>query len=172
MCQSRLLFVYNECQRRVCFQNFQGKPSNYPSLYRPISLLDTARKVFERISPQRMEKFVEESGGLSPNQYGFRSTLNSTKYWSKILRHERLPAFFDLSCGTLYMTVYLGRNFPTSIQLHGLNLTSQKMTRCFSSEETRMRKIVNLELEEHFVRCSKSLWYLGVRIDIKFRLED
>ncbi|KAH8340498.1 hypothetical protein KR074_007420, partial [Drosophila pseudoananassae] len=40
--------------------------------YRPICLLDTTGKVFERVIAARLEAAVEEAGGLSPKQYGFR----------------------------------------------------------------------------------------------------
>ncbi|KAH8340320.1 hypothetical protein KR059_012377, partial [Drosophila kikkawai] len=57
-----------------------GKPPGEPSSYRPICLTDTTGKVFERIISVRLTAAIEEAGGLSPNQFGFRkgrSTLDA-----------------------------------------------------------------------------------------------
>lgn len=48
------------------------KPLVNPSSYRPICLLNTVGKLFERIIKQRLEKHLEETDGLSDKQYGFR----------------------------------------------------------------------------------------------------
>lgn len=43
-----------------------------PSSYRPICLLDTIRKVLERIVYNRMTTYSKGSNGLSSDRYGFR----------------------------------------------------------------------------------------------------
>ncbi|XP_070136104.1 uncharacterized protein [Drosophila bipectinata] len=48
------------------------KPREEASSYRPICLLDTTGKVFKRVIAARLEAAIEEAGGLSPKQYGFR----------------------------------------------------------------------------------------------------
>lgn len=48
-----------------------NKPEGFPSLYRPICLLDETGKFFERILANRISAFLEERDGLS--KYGFRS---------------------------------------------------------------------------------------------------
>jgi len=56
-----------------------GKTSGEASSYRPICLLDTIGTVFERVIATRLNAAMEEAGGLSSNQYGFRkgkSTLD------------------------------------------------------------------------------------------------
>ncbi|CAB0040025.1 unnamed protein product, partial [Trichogramma brassicae] len=49
-----------------------GKPPDEPSSYRPLCMLDTAGKILERITCDRLEVFTERPGGLSERQYGFR----------------------------------------------------------------------------------------------------
>ena len=54
------------------------KPPEEPSSYRPLCMLDTAGKIFERIIHQRIEAVVDPL--LADNQYGFRkgrSTLDA-----------------------------------------------------------------------------------------------
>ena len=52
----------------------EGKPTDSPSAYRPIVLLDEAGKLLEKIVASRL---VEHLGGSGPNlseaQYGFRA---------------------------------------------------------------------------------------------------
>lgn len=55
----------------------EGDPET-PFVYRPLCMLDMAGKLLERLLKQRLCQAVEESGGLSNQQYGFcagRSTL-------------------------------------------------------------------------------------------------
>lgn len=57
-----------------------GKDAGVPSSYRPICLLDTLGKLFEKIILRRLNKFAEDDNGLSPKQFGFRkgrSTLEA-----------------------------------------------------------------------------------------------
>lgn len=49
------------------------KPENLPSSYRPLCMLDTTGKLFERIICNRIEEYYTTSqNGLSSNQFGFR----------------------------------------------------------------------------------------------------
>ncbi|KAH8245933.1 hypothetical protein KR032_004136, partial [Drosophila birchii] len=45
-----------------------GKPAGEPSSYRPICLLDTIGKVFEKAIASRLEAVIERAGGLATNQ--------------------------------------------------------------------------------------------------------
>ncbi|GJQ65282.1 hypothetical protein Trydic_g7403 [Trypoxylus dichotomus] len=78
-----LLDMYNEClaagvfptrwkvARLVLITKKQGAPDD-PSTYRPLCMLDTAGKVLERLIRTRLQAVMEDAGGLSPRQYGFR----------------------------------------------------------------------------------------------------
>ena len=88
------LDIYNSCLKEGIFpQKWKrqklvlipkdGKPPGLASSYRPICLLDTMGKVFERIIYRRLAKSIEDSNGLSERQYGFRqkrSTLDAIKF--------------------------------------------------------------------------------------------
>lgn len=57
-----------------------GKATGDPSSYRPICLLDTLGKLFEKIILRRLEECTEGENGLSEKQFGFRkgkSTLEA-----------------------------------------------------------------------------------------------
>ncbi|CAB0029200.1 unnamed protein product [Trichogramma brassicae] len=56
----------------------QRKPTDEPSSYRPLCMLDTAGKILERIICDRLEAFTERPGGLSERQYGFRKGRSMT----------------------------------------------------------------------------------------------
>lgn len=75
--------VYNNClqngifpkqwkKQRLVLIPKGNKPPEEPSSYRPLCMLDTAGKVFERIICNRLETYTEGNEGLSDSQYGFR----------------------------------------------------------------------------------------------------
>nr|AMS38369.1 hypothetical protein [Bactrocera tryoni] len=88
-----LLNMYNACleagifpepwkkQRLVLISKGKGDP-NSPSAYRPLCMLDTAGKLYESLLKPRLEAAINEAGGLSPRQHGFRpgrSTIGAIK---------------------------------------------------------------------------------------------
>lgn len=82
-CPQLLLRMYNDCLREGVYPKIwkaqrlvlisKGKGDlTLPSAYRPLCLLDTAGKLFEKLLQPRLLASVEDAGGLSPNQHGFR----------------------------------------------------------------------------------------------------
>lgn len=68
-------------QRLVLISKGKGDPDS-PSAYRPLCLLDTAGKLFEKLLKPRLIAAVQTSGDLSDRQYGFRrgrSTIGAIK---------------------------------------------------------------------------------------------
>ena len=53
-----------------------GNKSDF-SNYRPISLLSQFSKIFEKISNERLQQFLNANNILSNSQYGFRAHINS-----------------------------------------------------------------------------------------------
>jgi len=49
------------------------KPLEEPSSYRPICLLNTIGKLYERIIKKRLETHLEQTGGICNEQFGFRN---------------------------------------------------------------------------------------------------
>lgn len=86
-----LLEAFNKCVQEGVFHSrwkrqtlvllSEGdKPFGKPSSYRPISLIDTTGKLFERLLLRRLEEHINDNGGLSSRQYGFqkgRSTVDA-----------------------------------------------------------------------------------------------
>lgn len=78
-----LLEMYNLClkdgvfpevwkrQQLVLISKGKGNPES-PSAYRPLCMLDTAGKLLEMLLKPRIQKAVEDAGGLSQRQHGFR----------------------------------------------------------------------------------------------------
>lgn len=62
-----------------------AKPLDCPSSYRPICLLNTVGKLFERIIKTRLENHIEETSGLNDRQYGFRRGRSTVDAISKIM---------------------------------------------------------------------------------------
>ena len=53
---------------------YKGKKHYLETNYRPISLLTTMSKVLEKIVYQRVDTFLQETGQLYENQFGFRES--------------------------------------------------------------------------------------------------
>ncbi|GBP20510.1 Retrovirus-related Pol polyprotein from type-1 retrotransposable element R1 [Eumeta japonica] len=107
------LDVYNTClkegtfprewkQQRLVLLPKGKKPPEEPSSYRPLCMLDTAGKIFERLIHQRIEAIVDLL--LTDNQYGFRkgrSTLDAINLVVNIAK--------DAIAGTRWKGGYLRR---------------------------------------------------------------
>lgn len=93
-CPDLLLGMYNRAlststfpatwkvARVVFLHKGRGKPVSEPSSYRPLCILDTAGKLLERLILARLAVHVEDTGGLSPRQFGFRqgsSTMDAIR---------------------------------------------------------------------------------------------
>jgi hypothetical protein len=70
-----------------------GKDSTLPSSYRPISLLDTVGKLFEKILLARVLREVIERGLLRDEQFGFRPRHSTTLQLARLV--ERVNRNFD-----------------------------------------------------------------------------
>ena len=87
-CAQLLLDMYNGCLKQGHFYKqwkvqrlvliSKGKSDlNTASAYRPLCMLDTARKVLEKITRPRLQSAIQAAGGLSDRQYGFRPGLST-----------------------------------------------------------------------------------------------
>jgi exonuclease III len=61
-----------------------NKPVKSPSSYRPISLLPTLSKVFEKLIQKRLNRFIEEAHIIPPHQFGFRHKHSTTQQLARL----------------------------------------------------------------------------------------
>ena len=101
--------IYPQCLKIAkCVPIFKGSPLD-PSLpvnYRPISVLTSVNKTFERVIHNQISKYLEKNNLLPPFQYGYRKQHNTsqaildyTDYITKA-REQKLvtiAVFMDLS---------------------------------------------------------------------------
>ena len=84
------------------------KPDKLPTLttsYRPISLLSTIMKLFERVIEKRLRKHLEHTGFLSKYQSGFRKAKSTNDYLFRLSQtvmesfnrgEQVIASFFDV----------------------------------------------------------------------------
>ena len=68
--------------RLVLLNKGKGEAPNSPSSYRSLCMLNTIGKVMESMLRARLRKAIEEGGGLSEEQHGFReghSTIDTIR---------------------------------------------------------------------------------------------
>jgi len=102
----RFLQVYNQCITEAVYPaewkraNLvlipkSGKPPEAPSSYRPLCMLDTTGKLFEKLLVRRLKNHLSTTNALSDKQNGFRqgrSTLDSLDRLSEIIKIANLGA--------------------------------------------------------------------------------
>jgi hypothetical protein len=64
-----------------------GKDPSNPSNYRPISLLSSISKVFERIILKRLNTFVSTQKVLPNHQFGFRAAHSTSYQLNRVVWH-------------------------------------------------------------------------------------
>ncbi|KAA5570540.1 reverse transcriptase family protein, partial [Pseudomonas aeruginosa] len=85
-----------------------GKPRNETSSYRPISLLSTIGKIYERLLRKRLWDFVTANKILIDEQFGFRSKHSCVQQVHRLTEHiliglnrrKQIPTgalFFDIA---------------------------------------------------------------------------
>ena len=96
-CPKLILCMYNTCARAGIFSKLwkrarlvliskgKGDP-RLPNSWRPLGLLDTAGKNYEKMLQPRILRAVETAGDLSPRQYGFRRGKSTIDAISSIVR--------------------------------------------------------------------------------------
>lgn len=75
-----------------------GKPSSQVESYRPISLLPTLSKLFEKIIKKRLDSYVSNSSLIPPHQFGFRSHHSTTHQLLRV--SEDIINGFERRCHT------------------------------------------------------------------------
>lgn len=96
VCPNLLLDTYNACLRTgvfskkwkrarlVLLDKGKGDP-NAPSSWRPLCMLDTIGKGYEKLLLLRLQAAIAEAGDLSPRQHGFRKGHSTIDAISEVL---------------------------------------------------------------------------------------
>lgn len=119
--------VLNNCLRSGCFPRRwkearlvlirkHGKPTEAPSSYRPLCMVNTIGKLFERIVKRRLETHLSRNPeGISGNQFGFRRGRSTIDAIEKVLdivnrneakpwRHRELCALVSIDVANAFNT--------------------------------------------------------------------
>jgi hypothetical protein len=94
-----------------------GKDLALPSSYRPISLLDTIGKLFEKILLSRILKEVSERGLLRDEQFGFRPEHTTSLQLARLV--ERVTRNFGVKRLTGAIFLEVAKAFDT-VSVDGL----------------------------------------------------
>lgn len=111
-----LQLIFNGCIRLGYFPNEwkntkvipilkPGKSANMPSSYRPISLLSSLSKCFEKIIKNKLEAHIFTSSILPPEQFGFRAHHNTVHQVHRITNHIKNNFALGNSTGMVLLDV-------------------------------------------------------------------
>jgi Reverse transcriptase (RNA-dependent DNA polymerase)/Endonuclease-reverse transcriptase len=95
-----LTYVFNSCIKLCYFPKVwkhasvipipkPGKDHSNPSNYRPISLLSSISKVFEKIILKRLQDFISANNILPDHQFGFRMAHSTSHQLRRVVRHVK-----------------------------------------------------------------------------------
>ncbi|XKL68896.1 hypothetical protein PGB90_006665 [Kerria lacca] len=82
-----------------------GKPLEIPSSYRPISLLPTLSKIYEKLLQARLLKLVDSLGIIPTHQFGFRAKHSTVKQIHRVVSTIRNSLEAKQFCSTVYLNV-------------------------------------------------------------------
>ncbi|KAL4121742.1 hypothetical protein QTP88_014193 [Uroleucon formosanum] len=131
-----------------------NKPVSNPSSFRPLCMLDTTGKLFERILLLRLNDHLERAGGLSTNQFGFRRGCSTE---DAINKSERLQTpWRRWSTPHDAIDGWMGA--------HGLQLARHKTEAIMLTKKWAYRDPVFV-VGGHTVPLLRKLRYLGLHLD-------
>ena len=93
----------------LCLINKPGKDPHRPENYRPITLLEVAGKIFEKIINERIKKHLEDNNCFHKHQYGFRKNRGT-----------------EIALATIYETVALSQR-----EKYQCNIVCRDVTKAF-----------------------------------------
>lgn len=124
-----------------------GKPSSSVSSYRPISLLPTLSKLFEKILKNRLEAYLNRSSLLPPHQFGFKDHHSTCHQLLRV--SEDIIKAFDMKQHTVAVFLDVTQAFDRvwheglryKLQEFGIPLYLQKIISSFLDDRSFTVKI-------------------------------
>jgi Reverse transcriptase (RNA-dependent DNA polymerase)/Endonuclease-reverse transcriptase len=95
-----LTYIFNSCLKLCYFPKIwkhaivipipkPGKDLTNPSSYRPISLLSSISKIFERVILKRLNDFISSNNVLPNHQFGFRRAHSAAHQLRRVVRNVK-----------------------------------------------------------------------------------
>jgi hypothetical protein len=89
-----------------------GKDPNFSQNLRPISLLSTTSKLFEKVNLNIVQKYIEESSLLKGSQSGFQARRSTTLEHMMLTDHVTLNFNNDMYTAEVFSDI--GKAFDTT----------------------------------------------------------
>jgi hypothetical protein len=81
-----------------------GKDPKFPQNFRPISLLPSTGKVFEKVILQIVKRHIGENNLLNASQFGFRARYRTTLRCMRLADHVA-PKFNNMSTAAVFLDI-------------------------------------------------------------------
>jgi hypothetical protein len=82
-----------------------GKDPKFPQNLRPISLLSTAGKLFEKVILKFLQKHIDGRGLLNASQFGFRARHSTTLQCMRLADHVTLNFNNKMSMAAVFLDI-------------------------------------------------------------------
>lgn len=118
----QLMYIFNACLKNCYFPDAwkhaiilpfpkPGKNKFDPANYRPISLLSSFSKIFEKILLNRITKFEKDNKTIIPEQFGFRTKHSTSLQLARIA--DLATINFNININTALLTLDIEKAFDT-----------------------------------------------------------
>jgi hypothetical protein len=82
-----------------------GKDPKFPQNLRPISLLPTTGKLFEKVILKAVQRHIEDKGLLNASQFGFRARHSRTLQCFRLTDHVTLNFNSKMSTAAVFLDI-------------------------------------------------------------------
>ena len=138
---------------------FKDGIKNYFSNYRPISVLPSFSKIFEKLIYNRLLKYLNVKGILSKNQFGFRSGFST--YMALLDIHDKISKAIDDGNYSIGIFIDLSKAFDTvnhnilfkKLEHYGITGVPLEWFRNYLSDRKQCVEINNVLSDFKYVTC-------------------